>query len=91
MYAGFWEGLFEEEAEAEVFFFVDGDDEDGVVGVEELACDVESALHEGQPFGVAIVVVFCDVVVVVFPVFGAGVVGRVDVDGIDGVAVGVGE
>ena len=44
-------------------------------------------LHHRQPLRVAVEVVALDVVVVVLPVLRAGVVGRVDVDGVDLAAV----
>jgi hypothetical protein len=53
------------------------------VGVQQLLREQQPTLHEGQPLAVAVEVVALDVVVVVLPVLGAGVVRRVDVDGVD--------
>ena len=56
---------------------------DRVVGVQQLLGELQPALHEGQPLAVAVRVGVIDVVVVVLPVAGAAVVGRVDVDAVD--------
>ncbi len=74
-----------------VFFLVDGDDEHGIVGAQQALGKEEAPLHHGEPFGVAILVGLVNVVVVVFPVARAGVVGRVDVDAIHPAGADVGQ
>ncbi len=61
---------------------VDGADEHPV-GAQQALGQAQTALHERQPFRVSPRVGAVDVVVVVLPVPGAGVVGGVDVDAVD--------
>lgn len=91
MDVGFWERLLQEESEPQILLFVDRDDEHRVLRVEQLAGDLQTAFHEGQPLRVPVVVVAFDVVVVVLPVLRAGVVRRVYVDRVDRVPVRVGQ
>ena len=41
---------------------------------------MQPLLHHGQPLAMAVLVVAVHIVVVVFPVLGPGVIGRVDID-----------
>ncbi|MCE3257730.1 MAG: hypothetical protein K0Q64_1813 [Nitrobacter vulgaris] len=61
---------------------VDGDDEHAI-RFEQPTRNDKSASHEGEPLAMTPGVRLIDVVVVVFPVTGARVVGRVDIDAID--------
>ncbi len=61
------------------------------IATHELPTDLQPSLHERQPFRVPIVVITGDVIVVVLPVPRPSVVRRVDVDGVDGMPVRVGQ
>jgi hypothetical protein len=60
----------------------------GVLGFQQLLGELETTLHEREPFAVAVRVSLVDVVVVVLPVASTAVVGRVDVDAVDLAGVG---
>ena len=75
--------LLQQQAQPQVLLLVDRDDQDRVVWVQQLLRQQQATLHHRQPLRVAVVVVGLDVVVVVLPVLRAGVVRRVDVDGVD--------
>src|SRR5699024_9619867 len=61
------------------------------IATHELPTDLQPSLHERQPFRVSIVIITRDVIVVVLPVPRPGVVRRVDVDGVDGMPVRIGQ
>ena len=71
--------VFQQQTQSQVFFLIDCDDKYGIVGIEQLLGELETTLHEGEPFGVTIGVGAVDVIVVIFPVAGTGVIGWVNI------------
>ena len=67
----------------QIFFLVDGDDQHGILRVQQFFGDLQALLHHGEPFAVAIGIVAVHIVVVILPVFGSRIVRRVDVNAID--------
>lgn len=67
----------------EIFLFINRHNQYGIFGIEQTFGEFEALFHEGKPLGVAVGVVAVYVVVVVFPVACASIVGWVDVDAID--------
>ena len=74
-----------------MLLLVDRHDEHGIVGVEQLLGELEAALHKGKPLGVAISVGAVDVIVVIFPVAGASVIGRVNIYAVHFACIGKGQ
>ena len=64
----------------QIFFFINGDDQHGVLRIQQLFGDFQPLLHKRQPLAVAVLVVIVHIVVVVFPIASARVIRRVDVD-----------
>ena len=63
-----------------IFFFIDCNDQYRIVGIQQFFGNLQPFLYEGKPFTMTIFIVAVDVVVVIFPIPGAGIVRRVDVD-----------
>ena len=74
--------FFQQAAKVQVFFFVYGDNKHAVLGIEQALGNFQPPLHHGEPFAVAPCVAAVHVVVVVFPVLCASVVGRVNVNAV---------
>lgn len=72
--------MLKQKPEPQVFLLVDRNDQNGVRGLEQTLGQQQATFDERQPFGVAVGVGVVDIVVVVLPVAGASVVGRVDVN-----------
>ena len=66
----------------QIFLFINGHDQHGILGIQQLFGEFQTLLHHGQPLAVAVLVVIVHIVVVVFPVPRTGVVGRVDIDAV---------
>lgn len=66
----------------QIFLFINSYDQHGIVGVEQLLGKLQSALHKREPLAVAVAIGTIHIVVIVFPVLRAGVVGRVDIDAV---------
>lgn len=60
-----------------IFFLINSNDQNGIIGIEELFCDLQTFLHHGQPLAVPILIAVVHIVVVIFPVSRTGVVGRI--------------
>ena len=67
----------------QIFLFVNGDDQHGVLRIQQLFGELQTFLHHGQPLAVTVLVVIVHIVVVVFPVLCAGIVGRIDIDAVN--------
>ena len=87
---GFREYLLQQQPQPQILLLINRDNKHGIVGVEQLLGELEAALHEGKPLGVAIGVRAVDVIVVVFPVAGASVIGRINIYAVHFACIGKG-
>ena len=61
----------------QVFFFINGNDQHRIIRIQQSLSDFQPFLHERQPLAVTVFVGSVHVVVIIFPVPGAGIIGRV--------------
>lgn len=61
----------------QIFLFINGNDQYRIIRIQQTLCDLQSFLHKRQPFAVAVFVCTIHIIVVILPVFSAGIVGRV--------------
>ena len=66
----------------QVFFFINGNDQHRIIRIQQSLSDFQPFLHERQPLAVTVFVGSVHVVVIIFPVPGAGVIRRIDIDAI---------
>ena len=64
----------------QIFLFINGNDQYRIIRIQQTLCNLQTFLHERQPFTVAVFICTVHIIVIVFPVFCAGVIGRIDVD-----------
>ena len=66
----------------QIFLFINGYDQYGIFGVEQLFGKLQPPLHEGEPLTMAVAVCSIYIIVIVFPVLRSSVVGRIDIDAV---------
>ena len=66
----------------QVFLLINGDNQNRIRRIQQLFSEFQAALHERKPFAVTVSIIAIHIVVVVFPVLCAGIVGRVDIDAV---------
>ena len=66
----------------QIFFFIYSYDQNGVLRIKELLCDLQALLHHGEPLAVAVSIRAVNIIVVVLPVLCSGVVWWIDVDAV---------
>lgn len=77
-----WKQFFKQTSKMQIFFFIYSYDQNGVLRIKELLCDLQALLHHGEPLAMPISIRAIHVVVVVLPVFRTGVIRRIDVDAV---------
>ena len=67
----------------QILFFINGNDENRVIRIQNPLCNLQPFLHHGEPLAVTIAVGGINIVVVVLPVAGTCVVWGIDIYAFD--------
>lgn len=78
----FREHFFQQASQMQILFFINSYNQNRIFGIEQFLGNLQTLLHHGKPFAVAILVIAVHIVIVVLPILGSGVIRRIDVNAV---------
>ena len=67
----------------QVFLLINGDNQNRIRRIQQFLCQLQTPLHKRKPLAVTVSIIAIHIVVVIFPVLCASIVGRIDIDAVN--------